>query len=321
MSLSIGAAIGAAAAVVLASWPIALAALLVVALAIDAHIAIRTQRRNVAPTLLMDITLAGVACIAAGVPPVGISMTTAYFVVLVAVVGRSMRAWPIGLYAIVVGMVATMAPRLLDTPEVPVSQTIIVGVAAVAVSGYAMLEVIRQFIITQRQRSEAEERRVLVSNAISVASRALVAQDDARALALAVDAIRDALRTPIVFVEQNVEEANGGIAAVVVETSSDSAIVHPMYERGSQTSWAEMPRARSHLEGGAPFFYRIEEASGSSLDRTGERGVRREVNVPITVNGSWVGVIGAADTDIDKEWRTDDLVLLRTLADLTAARS
>jgi signal transduction histidine kinase len=187
------------------------------------------------------------------------------------------------------------------------------------VSGYAMLEIIRQFVITLRQRSEDEERRVLVSHAISIASRALVAQDDAKALSLAVVAIRDALRTPIVFVEQNVEEANGEIAAVVVETSSSSAIIPPMYERGSHTSWAEMPRARSHLEGGAPFFYRIEEASGSSLDRTGDGGVRREVNVPIAVNGSWVGVIGAADTDPDKEWRTDDLVLLRTLADLTAA--
>jgi signal transduction histidine kinase len=267
----------------------------------------------------MDITVAGVACIAAGVPAVGISMVTAYFVLLVAVVGRSMRSWVIGLYAIIVGSFATMAPILLDMPDVSAFRTIAVGIAAVGVSGYAMLEIIRQFIITLRQRSEDEERRVLVSHAISIASRALVAQDDAKALALAVDAIRDALRTPIVFVEQNVEEAKGDIAAVVVETSSASAIVHPMYERGSRTSWVEMPRARSHLEGGAPFFYRIEEASGSSLDRTGDGGVRREVNVPITVNGSWVGVIGAADTNPDKEWRTDDLVLLRTLADLTAA--
>ena len=318
-SLSIGAAVGTVLAIVLGSTSVAIATLLIGALALDAHIALRTHRRSVAPTLLIDITIAGVACVAAGVPPVGISMVTAYFVVLVAVVGRSMRSWIVGLYAITVGAFAAMAPLVLDLPEPSPTRSLVIGAAAVGISGYAMLEIIRQFVTSLRKRTEDEERRVAVSYAISTASRALVAQDDATALSLAVDAIRDALHTPIVFVEQNVEEAHGGIAAIVVEISSESDIIHPMYERGSRTSWAEMPRARSHLEGGAPFFYRVEEASGSSLDRTGDGGVRHEVNLPITVNGSWVGVIGAADTDPDKEWRTDDLVLLRTLADLTAA--
>ncbi len=318
-SISIGVGVGVVLAVVLASPSIAVATLLLGALAIDAHIAVRTRRTTVAPTLIADITIAGVACVAAGVPPVGVSMVTAYFVVLVAVVGRSMRSWWIGLYAIVMGSLVVVAPVLLDLPEPPTSRAIVVGVAAVAVSGYAMLEIIRQFVISLRQRSKDEERRLEVSNAISAASRALVAQDDARALAFAVDAIREALASTIVFVEQNVEDTDGEIAAVVVEISSESDVVHPMFERGSRTSWAEMPRARSHLEGGAPFFYRLEEASGSSLDRTGDGGVRHEVNVPILVNGSWVGVIGAADIDAEKAWRTDDLVLLRTLADLTAA--
>lgn len=318
-SLSIGVAVGTVLAIVLGSPSVAAVTLLIAALAVDAHVAVRTHRRTVTLTLVIDITIAGVACVAAGVPPVGISMVTAYFVVLVAVVGRSMRSWVIGLYAIVVGSFAAIAPLAFDLPDPSPTRSLVVGAAAVAVSGYAMLEIIRQFVISLRKRTEDEERRVVVSHAISTASRALVAQDDATALALAVDAIRDALNTPIVFVEQNVEDARGGIAAVVVEVSSESDMTHPMYERGSRTSWEDMPRARSHLEGGAPFFYRVEEASGSSHDRTGDGGVRHEVNLPITVKGSWVGVIGAADTNPDMEWRADDLVLLRTLADLTAA--
>ena len=318
-SLTIGVSVGSVLTVILASPAIALATLLIGALAVDAHFALKTRRKNVAPTLIVDITIAGVACAAAGVPPVGISMVTAYFVVLVAVVGRSMRSWWIGLYAIVVGTLVAVAPVLLGLPEPSMTRTIVVGVAAVTVSAYAMLEIIRQFVTSLRERAEDEERRVNVSHAISAASRALVAQDDARALAFAVDAIRDVLQAPIVFVEQNLEEPDGSIAAVVVEISSASDVVHPMYERGSRTSWTSMPRARSHLEGGAPFFYRVEEASGSALDRTGDGGVRQEVDVPISVNGSWVGVIGAADTDPERVWRSDDLVLLRTLADLTAA--
>lgn len=318
-SLLISTAVGTLLSVILSSPSIAAATLLVGALAVDAHTALKTQRRSVAPTLLVDITIAGIACVAAGVPPVGISMVTAYFLVLVAVVGRSMRFWVIGMYAIIVGSLVAMVPWLFDLADPPMARTILVGAAAVSVSAYSMLELVRQFVSSMRERSDQEERRVHVSHAISAASRALVAQDDARALALAVDAIRDALGAPIVFVEQNVEEPGGGIAAVVVEVSSGSDVVHRVYEHGSRMSWAAMPRARSHLEGGAPFFYRIEESSGSALDRTGDGGIRREVDVPITVNGSWVGVIGAADTNPERQWRTDDLVLLRTLADLTAA--
>lgn len=75
-----------------------------------------------------------------------------------------------------------------------------------------------------------------------------------------------------------------------------------------------MPRARSHLEGGAPFFYRVEESQGTVYGRGGESGVQVEVGVPIVVNGVWAGLIGAADSDPDRVWRTDDLILLRTLA-------
>jgi signal transduction histidine kinase len=80
-----------------------------------------------------------------------------------------------------------------------------------------------------------------------------------------------------------------------------------------------MQGCRTHLEGGAPFFFRIEEVSGTALDRSGDGGARTEVNVPILVNGSWVGVVGAADPDPNRTWQSYELGLLRTLAGLTAA--
>jgi signal transduction histidine kinase len=83
--------------------------------------------------------------------------------------------------------------------------------------------------------------------------------------------------------------------------------------------WSSLPGARSHLEGGAPFFYRVEEARGTSCDRGGDSGISVEVDVPIIADGRWMGVIGAADDDPDRVWQTDDLILLRALADLTAA--
>ncbi|KAA3638576.1 MAG: hypothetical protein DWP92_05900, partial [Armatimonadetes bacterium] len=301
-------------------WPMMLAISAVTALvAVDAHFAIKARRKKVAITLVVDITIAGAACVLAGVPPVGVAMVTAYFVVLVAVLGRSTRAWPVGLYALTMGVVATSAPVLFDLAEPPIERTIAAGVAAVVVFGVATIEIVRRFVSSIRQRAEQEERRVRMSNAIAVASRALVAEDDARALAFALEAIREAIGAPIAFVEQNVQGDPDGLTAVVVESVTTYDDVHPAFLCGVRTPWRSMPGAQSHLEGGAPFLFRVAEAAGTDFDRSGKGGARSEVNIPIVLNNTWVGVIGIADVLPDRHWKQDELTLMRTLADLTAA--
>lgn len=225
-------------------WPMMLAISAVTALvAVDAHFAIKARRKKVAITLVVDITIAGAACVLAGVPPVGVAMVTAYFVVLVAVLGRSTRAWPVGLYALTMGVVATSAPVLFDLAEPPIERTIAAGVAAVVVFGVATIEIVRRFVSSIRQRAEQEERRVRMSNAIAVASRALVAEDDARALAFALEAIREAIGAPIAFVEQNVQGDPDGLTAVVVESVTTYDDVHPAFLCGVRTPWRSMPGA------------------------------------------------------------------------------
>ena len=316
---AISAVIGAVMAVAL-SWPaLGFISIVTAMVALDAHYAIRSGRRLVAPTLVVDVTIAGVACIVAGVPATGVSVVTAYFIVLVAVLSQSVRSWPLGLYTILVGVVATMAPVLFSFEEPPVERAIAAGVAAVVVFGVATLDLIRRFVLSVREREEIEVRQLTVSNAVSVASRALVAEDDARALAFALEAIRDAIDAPIAFVEQNVEDATSGITAVVVESVATIDDLQPVYQLGARTPWSVMQGCRTHLEGGAPFFFRTQEVSGTDLDRSGVGGARSEVNVPILINGTWVGVIGAADPDPDRTWGSDELGLLRSLADLTSA--
>lgn len=305
---------------ILLAWPAAAAIAFVAALfGLDAHIALKTKRSHVAPTLLVDMTIAGLACVLTGVPAPGVAMVTSYFVVLVAVLVPTNRAWPLVLYAAAMGTFVTVAPAIFDLPEAPIERTVAAGAVAAVVFGISTIEIVRRFATTVRERSEDEQRRVRISNAVSAALRALVAEDDARALAFALTAIREAIDAPIAFVEQNVEDSNTGLTAVVVESVTDGVSAHSAFQRGAQTPWNEMHETRSHLEGGAPFFFRVEEVSGTHRDRSGEGGARREVNVPIFINDVWVGVIGAADTDPDRRWRPDDLGLLRTLADLTAA--
>jgi signal transduction histidine kinase len=313
-------AIAAASVAIVLGWPAAAAGALVAALtALDAHIALKTTRGSAGPTLMIDITAGGLVCIILGVPAPGIAVVTSYFVVLVAVLVPATRAWPLALYAVVIGTLVLMAPAMLDLPDPPIERSIAAGVVASVVFGIATIEIVRRFTTTLRERTDDEERRVVVSQAVSVASRALVAEDDARALGFALEAIRGAIGATVAFVEQNVEDSNMGSTAIVVESSAASSSVHPAFQLGAQTPWSEMHGARSHLEGGAPFFFRIEEASGTQRDRSGAGGARAEVNVPIAINGVWVGVVGAADTNPSRQWQRDDLELLRTLADLTAA--
>ncbi len=296
-----------------------LIAVLGAGIAIDATLALRNARSETTGTMVADILLTGAALVVAGVPGAGIGTVVAYFILLVAVVGESFKDWTVGLLAIAVGFVASFLPHVIGLHGQPLERSIVAGIVTVAVFGLATVGIVREFIKVNRVWNRSSGRQVEVADAISTASRVLVARDDVAAMGRALDAIRDAMNTSVVFVERNVEDPTHGLCAVVDDRSVDQHHVHPSFDRSAMMPWSVMPGARSHLEGGAPFFYRVEEARGTSYDRGGEFGIRAEVDVPIIVNGTWVGVIGAADDDVERTWRTDDLILLRTLADLTGA--
>lgn len=302
------------------AWPaMIIVSVLGAGIAIDATLAIRSGRLNVGPTLVADITFTGVGLVAASVPPAAIGMVVAYFVLVLAVLGSSVNAWPIGLYAVIVGVASSVAPTYIDTTDGSVERSLVSGIIVTAVFGVLTIAMVREFTSVHRRGTESTDRRLEIADAIAAAATALVAEDDAESLASALEAIRTAMGVAVVFVERNIDDPDLGLTAMVVERASGGSHVHPSVDHQTKVPWSAMPGARSHLEGGAPFFYRVEEVRGTQGDRGGDLGLRVEVNVPISLHGSWVGVVGAADEDGDRIWRTDDLVLLRTLADLTAA--
>lgn len=296
-----------------------LIAILGIGVVIDATLALKNARSGTIPTMVADIMFTGVALVVAGVPGAGIGTVVAYFILLVAVLGESFKDWIVGLLAIGVGLTASFIPHAIGLHEQPLERSIVAGIVTVAVYGLATIGIVREFVGVNRAWNSTAGRQVEVAEAISTASRVLAAQDDIVAMGRALDAIRIAMHTTVVFVERNIDDPNHGLCAVVDERSADQHHAHPSFDRSAKMPWTALPGARSHLEGGAPFFYRVEEARGTPYDRGGEFGVSVEVDVPIVVNGDWVGVIGAADDDVERTWRTDDLILLRTLADLTGA--
>lgn len=302
------------------SWP---AMILVATIGLagfwDASLAIRNHRTRANPTIAADILFTGVALVVVGVPGAAVGAAVAYFVLVVAVLGDSESAWVLGVLAVVVGLVASFVPHIVGLHDQPLERSIVASIVVVTVFGISTIGIAKEFVRANRRGAESSDRKIEIANAISAASRALVAQDDVGAMTKALDAIRDAMRVAVVFVERNVENAVLGLSAVVEESSIDSHHEHPSFDRSASMPWSVLPGAQSHLEGGAPFFYRVEEARGTSHDRGGDSGIRVEVDVPIISDGVWLGVIGAADDDPDRVWQTDDLILLRTLADLTAA--
>jgi signal transduction histidine kinase len=301
-------------------WPaMIIVAALGAGVAIDGTLAMRSQRTSVGPTLVVDITFTGIGLIAASVPAPAIGMVVAYYVLLIAVLSTSVSAWPIGLYAVVVGVTAAVVPSVFDTTDSSLERSLTSGIIVTAVFGIAAIVMVREFTAVHEHGSETTGRRLEIADAIARASTALVAEDDAAGLASALEAVRQAINVSVVFVERNAEDPDLGLTATVVERASARPQAHPSVDRQTRVPWSAMPGARAHLEGGAPFFYRIEEVRGTSGDRGGDLGLRVEVNVPVTMHDEWVGVVGAADEDADRVWRTDDLLLLRTLASLTAA--
>jgi signal transduction histidine kinase len=301
-------------------WPaMAVVVALGLGVAVDATLALRSGRTSIVPTLVTDITLTGLALVAASVHPAAIGVVVAYYVLLLAVLAPSIRCWPIGLYAVAVGAAASVVPGLFASDAASTERSLVSGIIAVAVFGMSSIVIFREFALVRQRGTASTGRRIETADAIASASRALMALDEAKALASALESIRFAIGASVVFAERNVDDPDLGLAAVVVDRATDGSHQHASLDHQSKVPWSSMPGARTHLEGGAPFFYRVEEAQGTPSDRGGEGGLQVEVNVPIVMHEDWVGVIGAADTDPDRIWRTDDLVLLRTLADLTAA--
>lgn len=300
------------------SWPqMAIVCAIGLVMAADASVALRTQRKGVHVTLVFDITMTGIALVAADVAGPAVGMVVAYYVLVLAVLGTHKSAWPIGLYTVGLGVVVALANDAGTEPSVV--RSAVSGIMVVAIFGISTIAVTREFVAARRRGKETAGRRLEVAQAIADASKVLVSEEEADALSSALEVIREAVDASAVFVERNSLDSEGSLVAELVERSLDGTTSHASLDRRSRLGWDVMPGARAHLEGGAPFFYRIEELRGTPGDRGGEGGLNVEADFPIMLHGEWVGVVGVADTDPDRVWKSDDIVLLRTIADLTAA--
>ncbi len=168
------------------------------------------------------------------------------------------------------------------------------------------------------------EKRVRYEHALFEASRALQSTTDEAALPTAIDALLSATKGNYGFVEHNVLDPELGWCTEILHTSvmhDDGSVEHRIDPYWARVAWSRMPDSHARLSLGEPFVFHREDLG--PVERATYEGddllVYSEVDIPVFVEGEWVGLVGFSDTREPRDWEQADVLLLRTAADMIGA--
>lgn len=152
-------------------------------------------------------------------------------------------------------------------------------------------------------RANADAMGVRRSEALTTCARALLANRGDDALQEALDALKAATDADRVFVERNHLTGDGRLVTRNVRHSPVDR--RPDGDRWDEVDWVRLPLVRSELEAGRVHAGRIDHLP--LPDRAAFEGswIASEVNVPIFIEGTWVGQVGSADANPERSWSTD----------------
>jgi len=159
--------------------------------------------------------------------------------------------------------------------------------------------------------------------ALSTCAHALLSSAGDGRLEQAAEALLEAVRGDSVFINRNVMGANLGLCSknVVAIRHTETPEGTTDDERRDLVPWSRMPTSRRHLEVGDPFIVRAEDLDGPERDTYVSLPIpiKSRLDVPIFVEGEWVGVIGFTDESTVGNWNEEDLSLLTTAAAMIGA--
>jgi PAS domain S-box-containing protein len=162
---------------------------------------------------------------------------------------------------------------------------------------------------------EAQRHRLLFEKALSTCSHALLVGSDDRAFEEALQDLLEATGVNAVFVERNQQNPElGPVTSLIYEVNSDRRPPH--YERWQNLPWKDMPVAYSYLSKGEPYSFRVDELYGREREIYEEATTKSELDIPIMIGDEWVGLIGFEDFEGVRSWRSDEMSLLRTVAQM-----
>ena len=159
--------------------------------------------------------------------------------------------------------------------------------------------------------------------AVGACARALLASQGADRLERALNSLLQASEADYVYARRNVMGEDGNLRVRTVASShaanvSEEAAADPYWD---ELPWSEMPTVREHMESGHELIVIPERLEGTegALYLQSPIPIRSQLDIPIFIDGEWVGLIGFADGTRLLEWSASDLLLLRAAADMVGA--
>jgi len=188
----------------------------------------------------------------------------------------------------------------------------LLGVAAALIGSYWDREDSEQEL---RDNLRQQERRVRRERALSRCSAALLKSGTEDALDVALNVLLEATESSSVFVERNVDHPDLGLcSSMILEAPpADSAGIWEM------VPWSSMPIAHGRLSRGEPFSFLIKDLTGIEAETYARSDAKSELDIPIVVEGEWVGLVGFTDRVSEREWDAEEVEFLRTVSEMIAA--
>jgi signal transduction histidine kinase/putative methionine-R-sulfoxide reductase with GAF domain len=268
-------------------------------------------------SMLIDAVVIFLAMGLADVPESALGIPFAYLLL------TSMMLLRFGAAMLVLVMAGLMFATvvLADTPLGPAPvgwHGAVSGILTDLLFTLAIIALVRvMFRIMNRDRIRRRHR-ILMQNAITEASRALLSGPGVDPIDEALQALLDATDATAVFVEQNVEDADLGLCSSLVAEALKPTTQPDPEEMWDLVPWSVMS-GREALESGDGHSLVVSELRGKERELYDGSGVRSELDLPIMANGAWWGLIGFTDVYEERPWAKDDQHLLRTAAEMIGA--
>ncbi|MGB9358442.1 MAG: GAF domain-containing sensor histidine kinase [Acidimicrobiia bacterium] len=276
------------------------------------------------PSLLLDFTLIGVALVIVDVAPAGIGAALLYMMAIPVVFLPWRRALPLVAYGLAWSLIGLRAGSVWG-PSTSVPEIVVTSIAVVAFGGLTLaLLGVMSFRLESSHRDG--ERRARMEEVLARCGEVLLANPEERAIDAALGALLDVAPVQSIFVDVNYEDPVVGLCARVSHEATRSgtdafAGKAIRFDEGNpdRTIYAEiayndLPDLRDSLSKGEAATVHTVDLAGRAREIYEQNGCKSELNIPITINGEWVGSLGFADYAVDRHWDPDDLGVLQTAA-------
>jgi signal transduction histidine kinase len=311
-------------------WPGALVAASLATLAlVDAALRRWAPPGSPMPSLLMDVTLIGVAMIVVGLEPSGVGAPLLYMLAVPVLLLPWPRALPVMAYALGLSAVAFAGISVMPVP-VLVVDGVVTAITFVIFGGHtlALLGVVA-FGLERAHR--AAELRLTWERALARCGEALLSTMEDGAIDVAIEALLEAVPTQNIFVDENFDSPVLGLSARVThevirpgfallvseeiwaEPEIGPAMIH------TTLAYADLPTSYAALSRGEASFVVTRQLEGREREIYEEDGCKSELNIPIIVDAEWVGSIGFADYLSERPWSDEHLEALHTAAAMFGA--